>query len=50
MERYIRRQNIEHYKDLLRTTTDPAQRRMLQDLLDEEERKLRNADGPKRKT
>ena len=49
MERYIRRQNIEHYKDLLRTTTDPAQRRMLQDLLDEEERKSRNANDPERK-
>jgi hypothetical protein len=39
MERFIHRQNIEHYRKLLAQTTDEAQRCMLLKLLAEEEAK-----------
>jgi rubrerythrin len=43
MERFVRRQNIEHYRDLLKTATDPAQRDMIEKLIAEEEEKQKNA-------
>jgi hypothetical protein len=39
MERFVHRQNIEHYRKLLAETTDEAQRRQLLKLLAEEEAK-----------
>lgn len=37
MERFVRRQNIEHYREMLKIVTDPVQRRMIEKLLLEEE-------------
>jgi hypothetical protein len=45
MERFVKRKNIEHYRDMFKTTTDPARRRVIEKLLREEEgssRKLKN--------
>ena len=39
MDRFIHRKNLEHYRTLLATTTDEAQRQMLLKLLAEEEAK-----------
>ena len=39
MERFVRRQNIEHYKELLKTITNPVERGVIEKLLREEERK-----------
>ena len=36
MERFIKRKNIEHYREMLKTTTDPARRRVIKKLLREE--------------
>lgn len=41
MERFVRRQNIEHYRALLKGITDPAQRRVIEKLLAEEEAALK---------
>ena len=41
MERFVIRQNIEHYRELLKITRDPAERRQIQKLLLEEEAKLK---------
>ena len=41
MERFIKRQNIEHYREMLKTVTDPDQRRRIEALLVEEEKKLK---------
>ncbi len=43
MERFIRRQNLEHYRELLKTATDPAQRNMIEKLIAEEEEKQKSA-------
>ncbi len=40
MEKFVERQNIAHFADLLRTETDPTKREMLQRLLAEEKVKL----------
>jgi len=45
MERFVARHNIEHYRELLKTLTDPAQRRMIEKLLVEEEQKLKDAEA-----
>ena len=37
MERFIRRHNIEHYRNLLKQASDEAQRKVLEELLAEEE-------------
>jgi hypothetical protein len=51
-ERFVGRQNIEHFRAMLKTTTDPGQRKVLEKLLleaeaklkkDEEDRKRNNA-------
>jgi predicted phosphatase len=39
MEHFVERQNIEHFKHLLKLETDPAKRPMLLKLLAEEEAK-----------
>jgi hypothetical protein len=39
MERFVRRQNIERYRALLRETKDEARRRLILKLLTEEEEK-----------
>ena len=41
MERFVGRQNIEHYREMLKITTDPGQRRVLEKLLLEGQAKLK---------
>ena len=43
MERFVRRQNVEHYQNLLKTLTDPEERQKIQRLLEEEQKKQRDA-------
>jgi hypothetical protein len=38
---FVARQNIEHYREMLKSTTDPAQRRLIEKLLLEQEAKLK---------
>jgi len=45
MERFIRRQNIEHYRRLLETVTDEAERQKILKLLAEEQKKESEADA-----
>jgi hypothetical protein len=40
VEGFVARQNIEHYRAMLKGTTDPEKRRMIEKLLLEEEAKL----------
>jgi len=42
--RFIRRENVKHYRQLLDQTTDEAERRRIMKLLAEEEKKQRDAD------
>jgi len=44
---YARRQNVERYRRLLTTVTDEGHRHHLQDMLDEEQQKQRDAEDPK---
>ena len=44
MESFVRRLNIEHFRELLKTITDPAQRRTIEKLLSEEEAKPQKAE------
>lgn len=44
MERFVHRQNIEHYRELLKTVADPAQQERIKKLLAEEEAALRTAE------
>ncbi len=46
MERFIRRQNVEHYLQLLRTVSDEAERQKILKLLAEEKQKQRDACDP----
>jgi hypothetical protein len=46
MERFIRRENIRHYLDLLRTVTDGGERARILKLLAEERQKQRDAQDP----
>ncbi len=43
MERFIRRENIRHYRDLLQRVTDENERRRIVKLLEEEQRKQADA-------
>jgi hypothetical protein len=43
MDRFIRRENIKHYRALLREQKSDSERKRIQDLLDEELRKQREA-------
>jgi hypothetical protein len=46
MERFIRRENIKHYKELLQGLTDAAERERILKLIAEEEQKQREANDP----
>ena len=41
MDGFVARQNIEHYGEMLKITTDPVERRLIEKLLLEEEAKLK---------
>jgi hypothetical protein len=41
VERFVIRQNIEHYRAMLKSITDPTERRRIENLLREEEVKLK---------
>jgi hypothetical protein len=43
VERFVRRENIRHFRDLLRDAKSDSERRRIQMLLDEELRKQRQA-------
>jgi hypothetical protein len=49
MKRFVIRQNIEHYRAILTVTTDPTQRLQIEQLLHEEEAKLKKYDNDKKK-
>ena len=49
MERFVRRQNVEHYREMLKIITDPVQRRMIEKLLLEEEAKIKKAEENRKK-
>jgi hypothetical protein len=44
MDRFVARQNMEHYMELLKITADPAKRGAMEKLLLEEEAKLGRAE------
>lgn len=44
MERFVLRQNIEHYRQMLKITADSAERRRIENLLLAEEAKLKKYD------
>ena len=50
MKRFVIRQNIEHYRAMLTATTDPAQRLQIEQLLHEEEAKLKKYDDDNKNT
>jgi len=43
MERFIRRENVKHYRDLLKTAKTEAERERIQKLLNEEIQKQKDA-------
>jgi hypothetical protein len=43
MERFVRRENIKHLREILERTADESERRRIQALLDEELQKQKNA-------
>ena len=43
MERFVRRENVKHYRDLLKTVKDEAERQRIQKLLAEELQKAKDA-------
>jgi len=43
MDRFIRRQNVEHYRHLLETVTDEKERERILKLLEEEQQKQKDA-------
>ena len=49
MERFVIRQNIEHYPELLKITSDPAERQRIEKLLRDEEAKLKKYDEDHKK-
>jgi len=49
MKRFVLRQNIEHYRALLSITTDPLERHRIEELLREEEAKLKKYDEDNKK-
>jgi hypothetical protein len=46
---FVARQNIEHYREPLKITTDPAERRKIGQLLVDEEAKLKKYDKESKK-
>ena len=49
MKRFVIRQNIEHYRALLDSTTDRSRRRSIEQLLHGEEAKLKKYDDDNKK-
>jgi hypothetical protein len=45
MERFVAQCNIDRFEQMLRTTDDPAEQRLLEELLAEERAKLTRADA-----
>jgi hypothetical protein len=43
MDRFVRRENVKHYRELLKTTTDEAERQKILKLLAEEIQKQKDA-------
>jgi septum formation topological specificity factor MinE len=46
MDKFVRRQNVEHFLQLLKTTTKPQERERLERLLAEERQKQKDAGDP----
>ena len=46
MERFVRRENVKHYKELLKNASDPKERERIRLLLAEEEQKQIDAGDP----
>lgn len=44
MDRFIRRENIKHYRNLLRTAKDDAERQLLLKLIDEQQKQKEDGD------
>ena len=49
MERFVIRQNIEHYREMLKITLDRTQRQRIEKFLFEEEAKLKKYDEDQKK-
>lgn len=49
MEQFVIRQNIKHYQELLKITSDPAERRRIERLLLDEQAKLKKYDKDHKK-
>ena len=49
MERFVIRQNVEHYRAVLKIATEPAECRRIEKLLLDEEAKLKKYDDHKKK-
>jgi len=43
MDRFVRRENVKHYRELLKTVNDEAERQQLLKLLAEEQQKQKDA-------
>jgi hypothetical protein len=43
MDRFIRRENVKHYRGILKTARTEAERQKIQNMLDEEEQKQKRA-------
>ena len=46
MERFVRRENIKHYRELLKTVKDEAERQRIPKLLAEEQQKQKDVGEP----
>jgi hypothetical protein len=49
LEQFVIRQNIEHYQELLKITSDPAERQRIERLLLDEQAKLKKYDKDHKK-
>jgi rubrerythrin len=46
MDRFVRHENVKHYRELLKTVKDEAERQRILALLAEEQKKQRDAGDP----
>jgi hypothetical protein len=46
MDRFVRRENVKHYRELLKTAKDEAERRRILKLLAEEQQKQKDSGDP----
>ena len=46
MERFVRRENVRHYRDLLTRVTDETERKRILKLLEQEQQKQRDVGEP----